>query len=128
MSNTHKEVTTVSKHMTVNICRHQEDINLHNDSQNLLLRNICFFKEARFNLRKVISPFSLEQRKKALVPTESIVKNLPAMQHGFNPWVRKIPLDKEMANSTPVFLPGNSHGKRTLAGYIPWGHKELDMT
>ena len=99
MSNTHKEVTTVSKHMTVNICRHQEDINLHNDSQNLLLRNICFFKEARFNLRKVISPFSLEQRKKALVPTESIVKNLPAMQHGFNPWVRKIPLDKEMANS-----------------------------
>ena len=24
---------------------------------------------------------------------------------------------------TPVFLPGESHGQRSLAGYIPWGHK-----
>ena len=29
---------------------------------------------------------------------------------------------------TPVFLPGVSHEQRTLAGYNPWGHKELDMT
>ena len=29
---------------------------------------------------------------------------------------------------TPVFLPGESHGQRSLAGYSPWGHKELDMT
>ena len=28
-----------------------------------------------------------------------------------------------------VFLPGESHGQRTLMGYIPWGgHKELDTT
>ena len=27
---------------------------------------------------------------------------------------------------TPVFLPGESHGQRSLAGYSPWGHKELD--
>ena len=27
-----------------------------------------------------------------------------------------------------VFLLGKSHGQRNLAGYIPWGHKELDMT
>ena len=26
----------------------------------------------------------------------------------------------------PVFLPGKSHGQRSLAGYSPWGHKELD--
>ena len=26
---------------------------------------------------------------------------------------------------TPVFLPGESHGQRNLAGYSPWGHKEL---
>ena len=32
------------------------------------------------------------------------------------------PLDKEMA-TTPVFLPGESHGQRSLAGYNPWGHK-----
>ena len=30
--------------------------------------------------------------------------------------------------STPVFLPGESHGQRNLAGYSPWGHSELDMT
>ena len=29
---------------------------------------------------------------------------------------------------TPVFLPGKSHGQRSLAGYSPWGPKELDMT
>ena len=29
---------------------------------------------------------------------------------------------------SPVFLPGESHGQRSLAGYSPWGHKESDMT
>ena len=28
---------------------------------------------------------------------------------------------------TPVFLPGESHGQRSLVGYNPWDHKELDM-
>ena len=30
--------------------------------------------------------------------------------------------------STPVFLPGESHGWKNLVGYIPWGHTESDMT
>ena len=30
--------------------------------------------------------------------------------------------------STPVFLPGESHGQRSLAGYSPRGHKESDTT
>ena len=29
---------------------------------------------------------------------------------------------------TPVFLPGESHGQRSLASYKPWGHKESDTT
>ena len=29
---------------------------------------------------------------------------------------------------TPIFLSGKSHGQRSLAGYSPWGHKELDAT
>ena len=29
---------------------------------------------------------------------------------------------------TPVFLPGEFRGQRSLVGYSPWGHKELDMT
>ena len=27
---------------------------------------------------------------------------------------------------TPVLLPGESHGQRSLMGYSPWGHKELN--
>ena len=30
--------------------------------------------------------------------------------------------------STPVFLPGESHGQRSLVGYSPWGPKVLDTT
>ena len=29
---------------------------------------------------------------------------------------------------TPVFLPGKSHGRRSLVGYSPWSRKELDTT
>ena len=29
---------------------------------------------------------------------------------------------------TPVFLPGEAQGQRSLVGYRPWGHRELDMT
>ena len=36
-------------------------------------------------------------------------------------------LEKEMA-TTPVFLPGNSHGRRSLVGYSPCGRKESDTT
>ena len=34
----------------------------------------------------------------------------------FGVWRRKRQL-------TPVFLPGESYGQRSLAGYSPWGHK-----
>ena len=37
------------------------------------------------------------------------------------------PLEEEMA-TYPVFLPGESHGQRSLAGCSLWGCKELDMT
>ena len=45
----------------------------------------------------------------------------------FHPWVGKIPWRREW-QPTPVFLPGQSHAKRSLAGYSPWGHEELDTT
>ena len=34
---------------------------------------------------------------------------------------------KRKWQSTPVFLPGKSHGQRSLVGYSPWACKELDM-
>ena len=35
---------------------------------------------------------------------------------------------EENGNPIPVFLPGKSHGQRSLVGYSPWGHKESDTT
>ena len=46
---------------------------------------------------------------------------------GFNPRVRKIPWRREQL-PTPVFLPGEFHGQRSLVGYSPWSRKELDTT
>ena len=37
------------------------------------------------------------------------------------------PLEEGMATPSPLFLPGESHGQRSLAGYSPWGQKEQDM-
>ena len=45
----------------------------------------------------------------------------------FNPWVGKIPWWRKW-QPTPVFLPRESHGQKSLAGYSPWGHKESDTT
>jgi len=39
---------------------------------------------------------------------------------GFDPWVGKIPRRRER-QSTPVFLPGESYGQRSLTDYSPWG-------
>ena len=45
---------------------------------------------------------------------------------GLDIWVRKIPLRKKW-QPTPVLLPGEFHGQRSLACCSPWGCKELDM-
>ena len=45
----------------------------------------------------------------------------------FSPWVRKIPWRRKW-QPTPVFLPGKSHGQRSLVGHGPQGHKESDTT
>ena len=44
-----------------------------------------------------------------------------------DPWVGKIPWRRAW-QLDPVFLPGESHGQRRLAGYSPWGCKESDTT
>ena len=49
------------------------------------------------------------------------VKNWPANaedRHRFNPWVGKIPWRRK-GQPTPVFLPEESHGQRSLGGYSP---------
>ena len=44
---------------------------------------------------------------------------------GFDPWVGKTSWAWQ---PTPVFLPGEYHGQRNLAGYSSWGCRESDMT
>ena len=61
-----------------------------------------------------------------------VVKNLLANagdddRHRFNPRVGKIPW-RRAEQLTPVFLPGESHGQRSLAGYGPWDHKKSNTT
>ena len=54
----------------------------------------------------------------------------PARQckrHKFHPWARKIPWRRKW-QPTKIFLPGQSHGQRSLVGCSPWGGKELDTT
>ena len=51
-----------------------------------------------------------------------VVKNPPAnagvrKRHGFSPWVGKIPCRKAW-QPTPVFLPGKSHGQRSLVSTV----------
>ena len=56
-----------------------------------------------------------------------VVKNPPAnagdiKRCGFHPCIANA------LQPTPVFLPGESHGQRSLIGYRAWGHKESEMT
>ena len=62
------------------------------------------------------------------LPWQLSSKAPPAYRrHGFHPWVWRIPWRRAW-QPTPAFLPGKSHGQRSLAGYSPWGHKESDTT
>ena len=46
---------------------------------------------------------------------------------GFDPSVRKIPWRRKW-QPTSVYMPEKSHGQRTLTGYSPKGHRQLDTT
>ena len=61
-------------------------------------------------------------------PGGSVVKNLPEVQETrFDPWFGKIPWRKAW-QPTPVFLPEEFHGQRSLVGYSLWDYKVLDGT
>ena len=61
-----------------------------------------------------------------------VVRSLPASagdinRREFDPWFRKIPWRRKW-QPTPIVLPGESHGQKSLVGYSPWGLKEWDTT
>ena len=51
------------------------------------------------------------------------MQDMPARTLG-----REEPLEWEMATNSSILAWKKFHGQRSLAGYRPWGHKELDMT
>ena len=56
-----------------------------------------------------------------------MVKHLPATWKTWVRSLRKIPWRRKW-QPTPALLPGESHGRRSLVGYSPWGCKESDTT
>jgi len=71
---------------------------------------------------------------KKVFQTDSGIKHFKCRRgkrHGFDSWVRKIPRSRKW-QPTPVFLPGKflpgKSCQRSLMGYSPWVHKELDTS
>ena len=60
-------------------------------------------------------------------PGGSVVNNPPALQETGPVLGQEDPLEKEMATHAYILI-GKSCGQRSLVGYSPWGHKELDTT
>ena len=60
-------------------------------------------------------------------PSDSLVKNPPtkAGDAGSIPASEKIPWRRK-GQPPPVFLPGKSHGQKSLVGSSPWGQRESD--
>ena len=52
-----------------------------------------------------------------------MVKNPPAMQET---QVQSLGQKEPLEEGSPVLLPGESHGQRSLVACSPWGHKESD--
>ena len=91
---------------------------------------VCKLFLAKANQRHI---FVIFEELSKIVPTiyfclliSNTVTNLPTnaedKKHRFNPWVGKRPWQP-----TPVLVPGESHGQRSLVGYSPSSPKETDM-
>ena len=98
-------------------------------------------KSVALYLKYNISPFSSQVSKHQIVCGGSSYMGFPGgasseeptcqrrrhRRRAFNSWVLKIPWRRAW-KLTPVFLPGEAHGQRSLAGYSPQGDKESDTT
>ena len=121
--------------LEMEIFRHHQRLT---ESQNLEVRpnNAYFMKSSRWHWYTVKHETAALHTLHTLwfplgFPGGTVVKNPPANAEDardmFDPWVRRI-LWRRASQSAPVFLPEKSHGQRNLAGYSPWGRKELNTT
>ena len=63
-----------------------------------------------------------DKRKQALLQQKMLGICLQRRRSRFDSWVGKIPWRRK-CQPTPVFLPGESHARRSLGGYSPWGRR-----
>ena len=93
-------------------------------SQSLIREN--YRDKQRYSSQQALLLFSRNYNRDSQVTL--VIKNLSANAGGrykrgrLNPWAWKIPWRRAW-QLTPMFLPGKSHGQRSLAGYNPWGLK-----
>ena len=100
---------------------------------------MCNYWLCQENKTSLVSPAECSPQHPPLTSfTASLLHCFPGGSHGnetacyyrrpgFRPWVGKIPWRKEWL-PTPVFLPGEFRGQRSLVGYSPWVFKESDTT
>ena len=93
-------------------------------SLTLVISTLFVFKQTKKKNRKNLKFYGLHGW---LSGKESACQCWKSRRCGFNLWVGKIHWRRAW-QSTPVFLPGESHEQRSLMGYSPRGHKELDAT
>ena len=80
--------------------------------------------KSQIQLKQLSTHTCMEQRWASLLAQSSACQY---RRPGFDPRVGKMPWRRKW-QPAPVFLPGESHGQRSLAGYSLRGHKESDMT
>ena len=86
---------------------------------------ICFPNHR--SLFHFISPTSIPGLPSCHSGKEPTCQSRRCKRCGFEPWVRKKPRRRKW-QPTALFLPGESHGQRSLVGYSPGSHKDSNMT
>ena len=87
--------------------------------------SICFPNHR--SIFHFVSPTSIPGLPSCHSGKEPMCQSRRCKRCGFEPWVRKKPRRRKW-QSTAVFLPGESHGQRSLVGYSPGSHKDSNMT
>ena len=106
-----------------------EDLALRIVLLGLLLESMFFFSKVGIMICPV--PTSQVGSKNQLKGCKRTYKcSVSEVGNVFLSGAAKIPTisKKKKWQPTPLFLPGKSHGQRSLAGYSSWGHKESDTT
>ena len=105
---------------------HTEGATLLQQQACFLQSNTCYKRQGIFTERGGSPSWNKRRLPRWLRGKESACQRRRHRRPGFDSCVRKIP-GRTAWQPTPVFLPGESHGQRSLVGYRPQSGKESDM-